>query len=69
MPRRKYNHENCQFKNLTNFTEKKMKNILYTLLSLSLIFSACKKEDDSPNNREAKNDRRYGHRKINQYKF
>ena len=27
-----------------------MKNILYTLLSLSLIFSSCKKEDDSPSN-------------------
>ena len=27
-----------------------MKNIIYTLLSLSLIFSSCKKEDDSPSN-------------------
>jgi len=32
-----------------------MKNILYTLLSLSLIFSACKKEDDSPNNSNSNN--------------
>ena len=27
-----------------------MKKLLYTFLAMSIIFSACKKEDDSPNN-------------------